>query len=258
MPYKVAFAPHFGIFHLNLDDAGLLIAKCMWFRGEVKTDPQEVKAYHFFDRELERKLSDLASQQRILLCCAIEEGRLTPSRLQRRLDGSLVTDKTFVDALVLADWLEDCGIALGEVFEDEYLRAEEELAHRMTIIVAAERAQQKTPKNEIVEGDDLRLKAENLILMQRLIHMEQAQAETPAHAPISEKQRGAYLNIIGGLLGLLLGKSPAGKAYSVFESQQAIIDAIHGLFGEAPGLSQRNLADKFAESKRVLQSTSKS
>jgi len=61
-----------------------------------------------------------------------------------------------------------------------------------------------------------------------------------------------YQNIIGGLLGLMLGKTPAGKAQSVFESQSAIISALLAHHDGKPGISSRTLEEKFAEAKRSL------
>jgi hypothetical protein len=61
-----------------------------------------------------------------------------------------------------------------------------------------------------------------------------------------------YLNIIGALLGLMLGKSPAGKEQSVFDSQASIISALLAHHDGKPGLSARTLEDKFAEAKRTL------
>jgi hypothetical protein len=61
-----------------------------------------------------------------------------------------------------------------------------------------------------------------------------------------------YLNIIGAMLVLMLGKSPAGKPYSVFDNQAAIIDALLGHYEDKPGISERTLEDKFAAAKRSL------
>lgn len=255
MPYRTALAPHFGIFHLNLNEAGMLIAKCLWFRGELNIKGADDSAYAFNDKKLEAKLEQTAMHYAVVVQQAIADGRLEASRLSREIEGLIIPDQTFVDALVMADWLEDSGIILGEAFDEEYISLEENLAQKIALSVAAERHRKKTPQHDVPHN------AENIFLRQRISALEQQlekqNRQTPAHAPISEKQRGAYLNIIGSTLGLLLGRSPSGNPYSVFESQQAIIDAIHANFGEAPGLSQRNLADKFAEGKRTLSSTSK-
>ncbi len=256
MPYKAAFAPHFGIFHLNLHEAGILIAKCLWFRGELNIKDAESSAYDFNDVELENKLKHAAMHYSVILKQAIADGRLEPSRLSCEIEGLIIPDQTYVDALVMADWLEDSGLRLGEAFDDEYISEEENLAQKIALSVAAERHRGNSSSKEGISTN-----AENIFLRQRIAELEQQlenqNRQTPAHAPISEKQRGAFLNIVGALLGLLLAKSPSGKPYSVFESQQAIIDAIHANFGEAAGLSQRNLADKFAEGKRTLSSTAK-
>lgn len=64
-----------------------------------------------------------------------------------------------------------------------------------------------------------------------------------------------YLNIIGGLLALMLGKSPAGKPQSVYESQAAIISALLGHYEGKPGIASRTLEEKFAAAKKSLNGT---
>lgn len=73
--------------------------------------------------------------------------------------------------------------------------------------------------------------------------------ETPV-----ERAQATYLNIIGALLGLMLGKSPAGKPHSIFDSQAAIISALLGNFSGKTGIAARTLEEKFAEAKRSLSS----
>jgi hypothetical protein len=50
----------------------------------------------------------------------------------------------------------------------------------------------------------------------------------------------------------MLGKTPAGKAQSVFKDQAAIIAALLARHEGKPGISQRTLEDKFAASRRSL------
>ena len=70
-----------------------------------------------------------------------------------------------------------------------------------------------------------------------------------------DRAETTYLNIIGGLLTLMLGKSPAGKAQSVFDNQTAIIAALLGHHDGKPGISARTLEEKFAAAKRSLTAT---
>ena len=64
-----------------------------------------------------------------------------------------------------------------------------------------------------------------------------------------------YLNIIGGLLGLMLGKSPAGKSQSVFQNQGMVIAAMLAHHGHLAGVSDTTLQNKFAEANRSIKST---
>ncbi|GAD24680.1 hypothetical protein [Acidovorax sp. MR-S7] len=77
-----------------------------------------------------------------------------------------------------------------------------------------------------------------------------------------EKQAGipgprsetTYLNIVGGLLTLLLGKSPSGVPYSSFETLEAVVTALVAHYGEKPGISERTLWAKLSAAKRHLAS----
>lgn len=73
--------------------------------------------------------------------------------------------------------------------------------------------------------------------------------------PIGRREEATYLNIIGGLLALMLGRTPSGIAQSVYANQSAIIDALLGHYPGKPGLSARTLEDKFAAAKRSLTAT---
>jgi hypothetical protein len=65
----------------------------------------------------------------------------------------------------------------------------------------------------------------------------------------------SYLNIIGGLLGLMLGKSPAGKDQSVFQNQSMVIDSMLGNYPNSPGISSSNLEKQFADANRSIKAT---
>lgn len=66
------------------------------------------------------------------------------------------------------------------------------------------------------------------------------------------RSEATYQSIIGGLIDLMLGKTPAGKPGSVYMSQAAIIDALSIKFENVPGMSKRNLELKFAEARRMI------
>ena len=60
-----------------------------------------------------------------------------------------------------------------------------------------------------------------------------------------------YLNIIGGLLGLMLGSTSTGKN-SVYLNQGAIISGLLGNYGTAPGIGASTLEGKFADANRSI------
>jgi len=72
-----------------------------------------------------------------------------------------------------------------------------------------------------------------------------------ANAPDAQSER-TYLNIIGGLLAQMLGKSPAGKPQSVFDNQGAIISAMLGHYGHIKGMGDSNLEKIMAKANKTL------
>jgi hypothetical protein len=60
------------------------------------------------------------------------------------------------------------------------------------------------------------------------------------------------LNIVGGLLTLLLGKSPSGIPYSSFETMDSVISALIAHHEGRAGISERTLWSKLAAAKRQV------
>lgn len=73
-----------------------------------------------------------------------------------------------------------------------------------------------------------------------------------AEAALGPRQETTYLNIIGGLIELMLGESPAGNKLSAYQNAAAIIDALLIRYEKAPGMSKRNLETKFANAKNSV------
>ena len=88
------------------------------------------------------------------------------------------------------------------------------------------------------------LKAEHQVQL-----AEQAQAREP-----NPRSESTYLNIVGALINLLLGKSPAGVPHSSFHTVESVVSALIAHHGGCPGLSERTLWAKFAAAKRHLAS----
>lgn len=72
---------------------------------------------------------------------------------------------------------------------------------------------------------------------------------------LSRREETTLLNIAGGLLGLVLGKTPSGKAQSVFKDQTAVIEALLAHHAGKPGIAKRTLEAKLAAAKRSLLSS---
>ncbi|MCC7037808.1 MAG: hypothetical protein IT560_10960 [Alphaproteobacteria bacterium] len=261
--YRRITVSELGIRRLSLKEAGELVAKCLWLEGELP-DSETVKIKDpdrdwstIFDPELDEPLGEHIKKFTQLLIAAVTNKELKAEIISRSLEGEIIGSSTFISADDLMEWLEERGIGYGDFF-DEYFQFENDLFSQAFDFVQAERIRKKERKLQLDKTKrPFFSEDEYLILSQKYLTLQSEnqslRANTENIKPISEKQRSAYLNIIGALLGVLLGKSPSGKPYSLFNSQQAIIDIIQELFTDKNGLSKRNLEEKFSQAKRNLE-----
>ena len=84
-------------------------------------------------------------------------------------------------------------------------------------------------------------------------------AATPKPAPaeadgedLSVRRETTYLYIVGGLLNLLVGRSPSGQPYSSFRTQDAVVSALVAHYGDRPGIGERTLHGMFAAANKKL------
>ena len=82
---------------------------------------------------------------------------------------------------------------------------------------------------------------------------QQIESRSAAEHEVSPRSEATYLNIVGGLMGLLLGKSPSGKPYSSFETMESVISALLAHHAGRPGMAERTLWAKLAQARRHLE-----
>lgn len=82
---------------------------------------------------------------------------------------------------------------------------------------------------------------------------EQIESRNAERNEVSPRSEATYRNIVGGLLGLLLGKSPSGKPYSSFETMESVISALLAHHPGRPGMAERTLWTKLAQARRHLE-----
>ena len=121
--------------------------------------------------------------------------------------------------------------------------------HSLSVLLAEREAAK-------VELAELRQVHENLRAAHEALTKEHAARSAASNddRALGSRSESTYLNVIGGLLSLLLGKSPGGKPYSSFASQEAVINALVAHHGDQLGISKSTLENKFAQAKRRLQS----
>ncbi|SOO32340.1 conserved hypothetical protein [Xanthomonas phaseoli pv. phaseoli] len=75
-----------------------------------------------------------------------------------------------------------------------------------------------------------------------------------SHCTITDRSESTYQNILGGMLDLMLSRSPADKPYSSFRTQEAIVSSLVAHHGGLMGITERTLNGKFAQARRKIRS----
>lgn len=118
--------PDFGIFHLSVSDAAVLVAVCMAFDGGVSNSTQaavdkaaeaaNVWAGQWDSEPIQKALSREAKGIRDQLIRSIDSGELSSPVKRRNMKGELLPDGSFISCAELEQWAQ----ARGNVLSDPY------------------------------------------------------------------------------------------------------------------------------------------
>lgn len=86
--------------------------------------------------------------------------------------------------------------------------------------------------------------------------LKQGEVISPCNeCSITDRAEATYQHIIGGMLDLMLGHSPAGTPYSSFRTQEAIVTALVAHHSGIMGITERTLNGKFAQARQKIRSS---
>ena len=83
----------------------------------------------------------------------------------------------------------------------------------------------------------------------QLMALTENVAVSKSSSDLSERKERTYLNIIGGLLGIMFDKNTSGKSNSVFRNDSDVINALTDKYNDKQGISERNLQKYFPRAK---------
>ena len=100
-----------------------------------------------------------------------------------------------------------------------------------------------------------RSQLQTLLEQHHVLSKQIAVAPACSECSITDRAESTYQHIIGGMLGLMLGQSPAGTPYSCFKTQEAIVSALIAHHDGVMGITERTLNGKFAQARRRVRSS---
>ncbi len=214
------FVPDFGVWHLSVNEAAVLVVIDMWHKG-VFPEVAEPDDYDGNWRE-PRILELLTGPIQIWvarLLKAVEHGRIEVAAVRRDLDDKLVEEKTYIQYTSLVFWLQERGYEYGDIFK-EWLDVEAEIALELCNEVTYLRAAIKSGIGDIrhiaLQGmlakagklDESKsvnvvaaykaIATENQMLKEQLANAKSGQP-AKVDGPVSTRQRRTLLTIIAAL-----------------------------------------------------------
>ncbi|GKT16236.1 hypothetical protein AVHY2522_10945 [Acidovorax sp. SUPP2522] len=99
----------------------------------------------------------------------------------------------------------------------------------------------------VVQRQDVRVPAVAVEAMQQCFGKEPAATPARSEQKMGQRERNAYLRLVGAMLELLKSPRP-GR-----DDDTSIIRELVDNYGDTDGISESSLARKFAEAKRLLQ-----
>lgn len=188
---------------------------------------------------------------------AIDAGQLHPCKEDgRKVDEHVAYERRHVYGLDLKEWAKQLApterpvFLFDEIERDTHTSISAEVYRVLKAAHDAKELKLVQANERIRESEEAKGRAET--------ERDSLRAMVDkANAPGGRSEK-TYLNIIGGLLALMLGKSPAGKPQSSFENQGAIISAMLGHYGHIKGMGDSNLEKIMADANKTLKDSATS
>jgi hypothetical protein len=140
----------FGVWHLTVKEAADLVARDMWFSGDLEGIDVPEDCEDEFDSRLTAALSGVIADWEQRLLAAVESGTLTPSAVRRDLkDDSLVAGNTYIDSRDLIKWLRERRYLAGQVV-GRWMETQDDIAEIMASEAISLREVTKTSRRAIL------------------------------------------------------------------------------------------------------------
>ncbi len=141
-------AIHLGIGGFNIPDAASLIAKSLYYDGEIELEEfnDDDLEYSIFCLKLEKALEKYIEKYSKVLLEAIEKKSLATVFIRRKLDESIIPSETLISSETLIKWLEERNINLGDVYYTDYREYENTLIEKMMDLASKERMRMTNPE----------------------------------------------------------------------------------------------------------------
>ena len=207
---------NFGIGCLTIDEAAALIAKCLFFEGELEISWENHDDIHsIFDPKLDKVLRKDISRFRDRLISAVVDSTLKAEKIQRDFDESIIAEETFIQDEVLEEWLQERGIELGDHYAD-YVDFQSDLFFHIQKSIEAEYL--KKTKPALQEQCKNLNESDYLIMFEKIARLEKelSKRTDDEEKPLSARERDS-------LLKLAIGMAVSGYAYDPEKSRNSAI-----------------------------------
>lgn len=213
-----------GLRYLNIDEAALLVAKCLFCNGDIENIKWNGESVSLFDLELDELLKEHVSNFRDLLISAVNSGTLKPDKIKRNIDESIVTEETYLKDEVLYSWLTERGIELGDLYYEDYMSFQGDMFLRASKAIEAEYLKKYDPN---IEKEISSFNMDDFLSMYGRVRELEAKLCDPPDSPkeklLSTRERET-------LLKLIIGMAVDGYGYDPFATRSPLAKELSEIF----------------------------
>lgn len=195
---------NFGIYHLNVEEAAILIAKCLFLDGGIKAEYTTYDGISIHAPGLEKALEKHILEMGRTLINGIKQGTLKADQISRTLNELIIPEETYIENDVLIKWLEERNIYITGDWYQEYADEQIEIMGAVVAAIEIARAKYRNPKiyeeyKRTHENDDAFTQHVKIAELQSELKHYRERPKVKPEKPLSKNERGTLLEIILGM-----------------------------------------------------------
>lgn len=212
-----------GIFHLNVEDAAVLVTKCLWESEGLFIEDLDYQDKSFDNVEVVVQFRRSLAAYKKLIVTGIVEGNLETALSKKFLDEAIDTENTFLDVNVLTEFLSERSLDIQGDTLAEYAKNQSKLLELAVTTIRYGLPDENSKDEHRRKEHVLFLEEEIRHLRERVFLLEHP--EIPAPKDLHTKERETLLKLVIGMAVDGYGYDPGLNRSPIPRELADILDA---------------------------------